>query len=155
MELYQKAVKVHKERLVSGSDDHTAMLFLTTSKDPIKVMVGHQQPISHVQFSPDGRYILSASFDKALKLWDGYTGEYLYSFKGHVAAVYQLAWSCDSRFLVSASRDSTMKVWDIKSRKLMHELPGHADEVYTVDWSCNGEYVASGGKDRQVKLWRN
>jgi ribosome assembly protein 4 len=84
------------------------------------VLVGHQQTVNHVQFSPDGRYILSASFDKALKLWDGYTGEFLFSFKGHVAAVYQLAWSCDSRFLVSASKDSTMKVWDVKSRKLMH-----------------------------------
>ena len=38
-------------------------------------MVGHQQPINHVQFSPDGRYIISASFDKSIKLWDGYNGE--------------------------------------------------------------------------------
>ena len=37
-------------------------------------MVGHQKPINHVQFSPDGRYIVSASFDNSLKLWDGYNG---------------------------------------------------------------------------------
>lgn len=37
-------------------------------------MTGHQLQVAHVQFSPDGRYIISGSFDKSIKLWDGYTG---------------------------------------------------------------------------------
>lgn len=90
-------------------------------------MTGHQLQVAHVQFSPDGRYIVSGSFDKSIKLWDGYTGEFMYTFRGHVGPVYQIAWSADSRFLVSASKDSTLKLWDIKTRKLMKDLPGHAD----------------------------
>ena len=90
-------------------------------------MVGHKQPVCHVQFSPDGRYIVSGSFDKSLKLWDGYTGKFMFSFMGHVGAVYNVSWSTDSMYFVSASKDSTMKVWDIKTRKLREDLPGHAD----------------------------
>ena len=114
------------------------MLFYLPDKNPAKQMTGHQQPVNHVQFSPDGRYIVSASFDKSIKLWDGYTGDFMCTFRGHVNSVYQVAWSPDNRYLVSASKDSTLKVWDIKTRKLMFELPGHADEIYAVDWSLDG-----------------
>ena len=96
-----------------------------------------------ISFSPDGRLLVSASFDKSLKLWDGYNGAFLATLKGHVGAVYQVcfkfvnnnkcyeqvAWSIDSRMLVSGSKDTTLKVWDMKTKKLMFDLPGHSDEV--------------------------
>lgn len=63
-----------------------------------------------VQFSPDGRWIVSASFDKAVKLWDGIKGTFITTFRGHVRPVYQVSWSSDSRLVVSGSSDSTLKV---------------------------------------------
>ena len=141
--------------MVTGSDDFTLQLFYLPEKVPRKQMTGHGKPINHVQFSPDGRYIVSGSFDKKIKLWDGYTGDFMYTFDGHVGPVYLISWSVDSRYLVSGSQDSTLKLWDIKTRKLMMDLPGHADQIYALDWDINGNYVASGGKDRQVKLWTN
>lgn len=63
-----------------------------------------------VQFSPDGQWIISASFDKSIKVWDGLKGTFYASFFGHVAPVFQVAWSPDSRFFVSGSKDSTLKV---------------------------------------------
>lgn len=63
-----------------------------------------------VQFSPDGRFLASASFDKSIKLWDGLRGTFIATFRGHVGPVYQISWSSDSRLLVSGSKDSTLKV---------------------------------------------
>ena len=63
-----------------------------------------------VQFSPDGRWIASASFDKSVKLWDGTTGKFVATFVGHVGPVYQVAWAADSRMFVTGSKDSTLKV---------------------------------------------
>ena len=68
------------------------------------------RPHPQVQFSPDGRWVVSASFDKAIKLWDGVRGTFVATLRGHVGPVYQVAWSADSRLLVSASKDSTLKV---------------------------------------------
>lgn len=154
-ERYDAAVGGAPERLVSGSDDHTLFLWTPAAdKKPRCRMTGHQQLINHVQFSPDGRWLLSGSFDKSVKLWDGVTGKFLATMRGHVGPVYQLSWSADSRMFVSASKDSTLKVWELRTRKLKVELPGHSDEVFAVDWSPDGSTVASGGKDRVVKLWR-
>ena len=168
-ELYEAAVKRYKdeiklhgaERLASGSDDFTMYLWeAETSKKPLIRLTGHQQLINHINFSPDGRYFASASFDKKIKVWDGRTGEFLATLHGHVGSVYQIVWSADSRLLVSGSKDSTVKVWsmkDLKNKKInaKETLSGHYDEVFALDWAPNGERVASGSKDRIIKIWQN
>jgi ribosome assembly protein 4 len=153
---YDAAAGGKPERLISGSDDFTMFLWApSASQKPIARLTGHVQLINHAAFSPDGRWLLSASFDKSLKLWDGATGAFVATFRGHVGPVYQAAWSSDSRLFVSGSKDSTLKVWDARTRKLLVDLPGHSDEVFAVDWSPDGGGVASGGKDRVLKLWRH
>lgn len=152
---YADAKGAGAETMVSGSDDFTLFLWHPAQeKKPVARMTGHQQLVNQVAFSPDGRMIASASFDKSIKLWCGRTGKYIASLRGHVQAVYQVAWSADSRLLVSGSADSTLKLWDIGKRNLAVDLPGHADEVYAVDWSPDGQRVVSGGKDKILKLWR-
>ncbi|GMF38887.1 unnamed protein product [[Candida] boidinii] len=154
---YEKVAKVggnNVERMVTASDDFTMYLWEPTkSNKPICRMTGHQKLVNHVSFSPDGRYIASASFDNSIKLWDGRDGKFIATFRGHVAPVYQVSWSSDCRLIVSGSKDTTLKVWDVKTRKLMVDLPGHKDEVYAVDWSVDGKRVASGGKDKMVRIW--
>ncbi|GFY92218.1 WD-40 repeat family protein [Actinidia rufa] len=154
LERYNKMKGSAPERLVSGSDDFTMFLWEpAVNKHPKTRMTGHQQLVNHVYFSPDGKWVASASFDKSVKLWNGITGKFVAAFRGHVGPVYQISWSADSRLLLSGSKDSTLKVWDIRTQKLKQDLPGHADEVFAVDWSPDGEKVASGGRDRVLKLW--
>lgn len=157
LDQYEKVAKLNgqiSERLVTASDDFTMYFWepLKSSK-PVCRMTGHQKLVNHVLFLPDGRYIVSASFDNSIKIWDGIKGTFIGTFRGHVAPVYQTAWSADSRLLVSCSKDTTLKVWDVRTRKLNVDLPGHADEVYAVDWSMDGKKVASGGKDKMVRIW--
>lgn len=152
---YQEIVRVCGERLVSGSDDFTLFLWdPQTEKKPIARLTGHQQLVNDVKFSPDGRILASASFDKSIKLWNAKTGKFLGTLRGHVQPVYMVSFSADSRLMVSGSADSTLKVWNMKTMKLEKDLPGHADEVYAVDWSTDGARVASGGKDKVLKLWQ-
>ncbi|SCV01454.1 LAMI_0G11606g1_1 [Lachancea mirantina] len=154
---YEKVAKKNghlEELMVTASDDFTMYLWNPTkATKPIIRMTGHQKLVNHVAFSPDGRYIVSASFDNSIKLWDGRNGNFLATFRGHVASVYQVAWSSDCRLLVSCSKDTTLKVWDVKTKKLSVDLPGHKDEVYTVDWSVDGKRVCSAGKDKMVRIW--
>eukprot|EP00834_Sanchytrium_tribonematis_P004848 NODE_261_length_11439_cov_1.285538.p2 type:complete len:455 gc:universal NODE_261_length_11439_cov_1.285538:2774-1410(-) len=149
-----KVSHIKSELILSASDDKTLMLWQSNSSKPIKHMTGHFQPITGAQFSPDGKWMASCSFDKSIKIWDA-TGEFLFQLKGHVGKVYQLIFSADSRLLMSCSQDSTCKIWSIMSRKLVMDLPGHLDQVFGVDWSPLGDYAVSGGKDKLVKIWKH
>lgn len=74
---YQKKRLEGEEKLVSCSDDFTMFVWTPLkSKTPLYRLVGHQQLVNHIAFSPDSRYIASASFDKKVKVWDAMTGKY-------------------------------------------------------------------------------
>lgn len=119
---YDNILKTTPEILISGSDDHTLFLWSpfpsssssaprsTNPTKPVTRLTGHQRQVSHVVFSPDGRWAASASWDNSVRLWEGRTGKFVATLRGHVGAVYRLAWSADSRMLISASKDSTLKV---------------------------------------------
>jgi ribosome assembly protein 4 len=157
LQRYNALIGAEGERLISCSDDFTLFLWKPQEdKSPLIRMVGHQQLVNHIAFSPDARYVASASFDKKVKIWCGKTGRFLATLTGHVGSVYQVTWSPDSHFLASASKDSTVKVWAMKDlKKATHTLSGHEDEVYTLDWSPNGTQLASGSKDRTIKIWHH
>ncbi|VDK23748.1 unnamed protein product [Taenia asiatica] len=114
-QLYENVKGKGPERLVAGSDDNTLSLWTPeVTKHPLcQRMTGHQGVVNDVKFSPDSRLIASASFDHSVKIWDGFTGQFLATMFGHVQDVYLVAWSSDSRLLVSCSRDSTLKLWSV------------------------------------------
>src|SRR2546423_2260188 len=53
----------------------------------LQTLEGHSSLVSAVAFSPDGKRLVSASYDQTIRLWDATTGAALQTIRGHRAFV--------------------------------------------------------------------
>jgi len=79
----------------------------------IRTFEGHQEEVESVAFSPDGKLILSGSYDDTIRLWDIKTGRCLRVFVGHQEGVNSVCFSPDGRYALSGSSDNTIKSYGI------------------------------------------
>jgi WD40 repeat protein/tRNA A-37 threonylcarbamoyl transferase component Bud32 len=78
----------------------------------LQTLMGHTADITCMAFSPDGRRLATASYDKTIKLWDVLNGLNVFTLRGHTAGVISLAFSPDGYRLASGSMDFTARIWD-------------------------------------------
>jgi WD40 repeat protein len=86
---------------------------------------GHDAALLSAAFSPDGQRIVSASSDKAVRVWraDG-SGELLV-LRGHDDRVSGAEFSPAGRYIVSASKDKTIRIWRADGTGQPVILAGH------------------------------
>lgn len=63
------SVKYHDDFLLSASYDAKVKVWSHPGWAPLKTLTGHEQKITCVDISPDGKYLASSSFDRTFKLW--------------------------------------------------------------------------------------
>ncbi len=114
---------------------------------------GHTNYISAITWSPDGKYIASASGDHTVQIWDANTGTTLRTYRGHNSEVLAVAWSPNGQYIASGSLDSTVQVWQATTGILLYTYKGHSDAVFSLTWSPDSTRIVSAGNDGTMQVW--
>jgi WD40 repeat protein len=112
---------------------------------------GHELSVTSLNFSPDGKYLISGGEEGIAILWD-LTGKEIARFKGHKGIIRDVTFNPDSQHIATAGDDGTVRIWD-NSGKQLKQIDVHKERVWSVSFSPNGKYLLATGDSGTVKLW--
>ena len=121
----------------------------------LRLIEGHAEPILSLDFSPDGKTLLSASMDDTAALWNVGSGAMDRRFIGHAGDVNAARFLTDGTGVVTASDDRTIKIWRTEGDDAPLTVAGHEDLVTALAVSPADGTIASGAFDKTVRLWNS
>ena len=116
------------------------------------LLKGHVNTVFSLAFSPDGKHLVSGSFDRTAIVWNVEDHKLLFRLQGHTGLLQGAAFTTDGERVVTASEDATLKLWSVSDGRELATLAGHADKVRSLAISADG-LIASGSRDGEIRLW--
>lgn len=77
----------------------------------------HDEPIQSIAYSRDGRFLVTASWDETVKVWEVLTDGLVNTLQGHSEHVCAVSFSADGRLLASGASgptDNSTLLWDVR-----------------------------------------
>ena len=133
-------------------DDSILRLWDVQTGEEIREFTGHvYSNIFGLAYSPDGKTMVSGTFDKTARLWDIATGQQLREFDMPDGAS-AVAFSPDGKTILTGSWDGAVRLWDVQTGSLIRPFVGHTES----SWSPFRPMVVTlltGGNDFTARLW--
>ncbi len=120
---------------------------------------GHSSAVSSIVITPDGKNIISGSFDQTIKIWDFETGDLIKTLDGHAGLIYSVILAPDGKHLLSGSMD--VKIWNLETGQKVKDFRGLEDSncyMKPLSITPDGKYVICSFQDDEtstssIQIW--
>ncbi|KAL4072497.1 coatomer WD associated region-domain-containing protein [Scleroderma yunnanense] len=172
-----RGVAIHPTRalLVTGGDDYMIKVWdlRPQSRRCLFTLHGHLDYVRTVQFHHEMPWILSASDDQTIRIWNSTSRNCIAILTGHSHYVMSAQFHPKEDLIVSTSMDQTVRVWDISGLRkntpgsgpnnfetfdtfstVKYVLEGHDRGVNFASFHPSLPLIVSAADDRTIKIWR-
>jgi len=129
-------------QLISGSADHTVVLWDVEASQPTMTFSDHADEVSSVALSSDGGQLASGSADGTVKLWSMASGSLISTLTEHEEWVLSVAFDPVQNRLATGAADNTIRFWNLDTFQELYAFEGHEDWVSALSFSSNGTRLA-------------
>jgi len=122
----------------------------------------HSRSIRDVAWSPCDKYVVVASFDAIVTLWEERpNGKFdcLSTVEGHEHEVKSVSWAPSGQYFSSCSRDKNVMIWtvvpdDDGDVECSGVMTAHTQDVKRVVWHPHEDLLASASYDDSIKMYK-
>lgn len=153
---YTIAVSPSGSLVAAARDNEIQILNLADGK-LIQTLTGHRAMVTDLEFSPDGKILVSSScavellpeYERCpqgeIRFWDPFSGQPISIWdKGHDELVVDIAFSPDGKFLAAVDRKGEAVLWQFADATYVWRL---SDSSRPVVFSPDGQFLALGSED--------
>ncbi|KAH9730741.1 WD40 domain-containing protein [Citrus sinensis] len=122
----------------------------------IKKLRGHRDAVYCAIFDRSGRFVITGSDDRLVKIWSMETAFCLASCRGHEGDITDLAVSSNNTLVASASNDFVIRVWRLPDGLPISVLRGHTGAVTAIAFSPRPSAIyqlLSSSDDGTCRIW--
>ncbi len=109
--------------------------------------------VASVAVNSDNSKIITAGWDKSIKIWDAVSGICTDTLLFHTGTVLSVACSSDGKYIASAGWDKKLCIWDAKSKQLLKYFSDHSDRINSVCFSPDNKMLATASDDNTIIVY--
>ncbi|KAJ7741048.1 WD40 repeat-like protein [Mycena metata] len=113
----------------------------------------HKDPIFAVRFSKDGKWLITASLDGTVCLWDVEAKELNTQYRAHIDCCLDIEWISDTMF-ASCSADKLVHIMQVGRTDPVKTFAGHTNEINQIISNPSGTRLASCSDDMTTRIWK-
>src|SRR5207302_5942126 len=153
--LFVTAASPEKAVFSAGADRSVRAWSLARSAVTGTRMAGHESWVTSLVLLPDGKRLLSGSWDGTVRVWDVETAKELAVLEAHESKIYAVAVSPDGKRAASAGGNGEVFVWNLEDNSQVARLEGHDEEseVNGIAFTPDGRRVVTAASDGDIRVW--
>ena len=121
---------------------------------------GHKGAIKAIAITPDGKWCVSVSDDRTLRIWDLVLGDCLHILEDLKSPTFAVAITPNGKCCIGGSIDGVLRIWDIQSGKCLHILEDHkvsssfhSKTINCIAITSDGNQCVSACSDTTLRIW--
>lgn len=140
---------------ISSSDvNYTVQIWETRFYSLEMGLPGHRSVVNSVAFSPDGKYLTTASRDNTIKVWDLKRGSLLRTFRGHTDDVVKTVLSQDGNWLISSALNDRVRIWSFPTGRTIQSFNVPYLRSKSLEYISNRNWIlVVGGGNQDIQIW--
>nr|XP_009614879.1 angio-associated migratory cell protein-like [Nicotiana tomentosiformis] len=139
--------------VATGGGDNRGFMWRIGQGDFAFEIEGHENSVSSLAFSTDGRLLASGSFDCHIRVWDITSGSSKGTLECPGGGIEWVRWHPRAHVVLAGSEDSSVWMWNADNMAFMNMFLGHRRSVTCGGFTPDGKLICTRSDDATLRIW--